>query len=131
MRCGQCQSVIPVLAERNQEVRHLRDELETLRLRLQEEESRSLRLIKENQKFMIQVSQLEGTVDLQADEINTLRSDTQTLSSKLVGEVEKRAEIQVERDRISEELEELTRSLFEEANGVILISHYNANHRHV
>lgn len=47
------------------------------------------------------------------------RENCTNLNEKLIAEMEKRASLQHEKDSLSNEIEELTRQLFEEANGMV------------
>ena len=52
-------------------------------------------------------------------EIENMKRDLASMSEKLVDEIDKRAELQAAKDSLQEELEELTKSLFEEANSMV------------
>jgi hypothetical protein len=58
-------------------------------------------------------------VELKEKEIETVKRDLDTIGEKLVDELERRGELQHAKDALQEELEELTRSLFEEANSMV------------
>jgi hypothetical protein len=119
VNCGLCHTTIQALFEGRRERLQLLDQLDQYQRELANEEGRTERVMKENQRLMLRIKELEDALDERADTIDTLRKDLHALSTKLVREVEKRAELQAERDKISEELEELTRSLFEEANTMV------------
>lgn len=119
VNCQKCQTTIMPLFEAKRERVQLLESLEAHKRELQNEETKHVLSLKENQRLQLRIKELEDHLDIKEDDLTTLRNDMHTLSSKLVSEVEKRAEIQAERDRISEELEELTRSLFEEANVMV------------
>jgi hypothetical protein len=53
------------------------------------------------------------------EEANNLRHDVKILNQKLINEMEKRTEIQHTNDLMYTDLEQLTRQLFEEANGMV------------
>ena len=55
---------------------------------------------------------------------NQLSLDVQQLSQKLVKEAERRGSLEGELDKASKELEDLSRELFEEANGMVLNLEY-------
>lgn len=63
--------------------------------------------------------ELEQALEMKNDECSTLTHDMHALSTKLIREIELRAAVQAERDRVQEEVEELTRALFEQANGMV------------
>ena len=52
-------------------------------------------------------------------EIDSVKRDLDTIGEKLVDELERRGELQHSKDALQGELEELTRSLFEEANSMV------------
>lgn len=52
-------------------------------------------------------------------ELCEVKDNLQALNYKLICEMEKRAELQHQKDSLSSELEELTSNLFEEANGMV------------
>jgi hypothetical protein len=119
LTCMLCNNTLPALRDvwrlifrEREQVDHFRQLHATAERKLEQKS-------KENVKLTDHVKELEDRVDGQADEIVALKHDVQSISAKLVHEVQLRAEIQVERDRISEELEELTQSLFEQANDMV------------
>lgn len=127
INCLLCQKVLPCMADAATERKQLMEQLDNFRSALDNEETRYARLERQNNQLLQRVKELEDSHDAREEQLDILRLDMHSLSTKLVGEVEKRAEIQAERDKISEELEELTRSLFEEANGMVKVE---AQRRH-
>ncbi|KAJ3017307.1 hypothetical protein HKX48_003621 [Thoreauomyces humboldtii] len=65
------------------------------------------------------VHDLEEAVAAKDLELVSVKADLDRLGQKLVDEVEVRAELQHSKDAVQEELEELSRSLFEEANSMV------------
>lgn len=82
----------------------------TIRAEQAEETSRS---------FKQQTDTLSQEIQRKEAEIQVMRTDLDTIGEKLVDELERRAELQHSKDAVQEELEELTRSLFEEANSMV------------
>ncbi|KAJ1552368.1 hypothetical protein HK405_011584, partial [Cladochytrium tenue] len=75
------------------------------------------------------VTDLEKLMDSKAEEQARLQMDLQRMGEKIIEEIEKRAELQVSRDTLQDELEELTKSLFEEAN-VMVADEARKRHHH-
>jgi hypothetical protein len=70
-------------------------------------------------KLRKRIFDLEEVLEVKQDEINKMRDDMEILGQKLIDETEKRAEIQHANENVTTELEELTQSLFEEANNMV------------
>jgi predicted nuclease with TOPRIM domain len=66
-----------------------------------------------------QVSKLIAQMAEMANRNNQLEVDLQSLSNKLVREVERRGSLENQLDGAKNEMEELSQSLFEEANGMV------------
>ncbi|KAH6567788.1 hypothetical protein BASA60_008891 [Batrachochytrium salamandrivorans] len=62
---------------------------------------------------------LEEMLDHKQYELTQIKRDLETLGEKLIDEIEKRAELQHSKETVQDELEELTKSLFEEANSMV------------
>lgn len=75
------------------------------------------------------VEELVKLADSKGEEQSKLQLDLQKMGEKIIEEIEKRAEIQVSRDTLQDELEELTKSLFEEAN-VMVADEARKRHAH-
>ena len=86
---------------------------------MKDEKERCVRLVHETTKQELRISELEDHIANYKEEIRTLERDVRNLSGKLVKEIEKRADVQAELDKTKEELEDLTQSLFEQANGMV------------
>ena len=72
-----------------------------------------------SRNFKQQTDTLAQEIQKKEAEIQVMRTDLDTIGEKLVDELERRAELQHSKDAVQEELEELTRSLFEEANSMV------------
>lgn len=88
------------------------------------------RELDENQQLMEQqehhiarltarVQELEQNLDSKSSEMVRLKKDMQALNAKYVAEINRVSDIQHEKDMLEQELEELSRRLFEEANGMV------------
>ena len=66
-----------------------------------------------------ETDRLASDIHKKEQELLVVRRDLDTIGEKLVDELERRAELQHSKDAVQEELEELTRSLFEEANSMV------------
>ncbi|OAD67211.1 hypothetical protein PHYBLDRAFT_118650, partial [Phycomyces blakesleeanus NRRL 1555(-)] len=62
---------------------------------------------------------VEQRLDAKSEEFAALQSDMELLNDKYVDEIERVAEIQHSKDMVESELEDLSRRLFEEANGMV------------
>jgi hypothetical protein len=119
LHCGICHNTILPLFERHREKMSLLDQMDMARRDLEMERGKALMHIRENQKLLTRVKELEEALDFQVEQAITLREDMQVLSDKLVKEAESRAEIQADRDKLNDELEDLSSKLFEEANEMV------------
>ncbi|KAJ3323534.1 RAB3A interacting protein [Blyttiomyces sp. JEL0837] len=117
--CLSCSGALrPIVRVEQERLRALQSLLESRqklnKMRLQEETS-----IKELRELEQKAEEMEDLVDAKTEEIARLQRDLQTLGEKVVDEIEKRAELQASKDGLQDELEELTKSLFEEANVMV------------
>ncbi|KAJ3119383.1 hypothetical protein HK101_007222, partial [Irineochytrium annulatum] len=65
------------------------------------------------------MGELEDLIDLKSEEMARLQIELQKMGENVVEEIEKRAELQVSKDALQEEIEEMTKTLFEEANELV------------
>jgi GDP/GTP exchange factor Sec2p len=70
-------------------------------------------------KLAKKMQSLKEELDLKSDELLKTKLDMEILGQKLIDEIEKRAEIQHGSENVNAEIEELTQSLFEEANTLV------------
>jgi hypothetical protein len=89
-----------------------RRKLDVLTLKTEQAEGLTETLRTETDRLSKEIQRKEA-------EISIMRKDLDTIGEKLVDELERRAELQHSKDAVQEELEELTRSLFEEANSMV------------
>lgn len=94
-------------------------QLTTLRARLAQARVNDVSLTREITSLNHRVTQLNNLLDAKSDETQRLYRDLQLMSEKVIDEIDKRKEIQASKDALREELEELTKSLFEQANVLV------------
>ena len=67
----------------------------------------------------MQVEESQAELEKKQKQLETVQRDLDIIGDKLVDELEKRAELQHSKETFQAELEELSKSLFEEANGLV------------
>ncbi|KAF9940781.1 Guanine nucleotide exchange factor (GEF) which may activate RAB8A and RAB8B [Mortierella alpina] len=117
--CGLCDRVIPTLAEAHNERTLLLEERDQTNIRLAEEQKRAAADAAEAQGLQKKVEELEDALDAKTDDYLSVQRDFTSLNDKYVDEIEKVAELQHAKEMVEGELEELSRTLFEEANGMV------------
>ncbi|KAG0037023.1 rab guanine nucleotide exchange factor S2 [Podila clonocystis] len=117
--CGLCDRIIPALADAHNERTLLLEEMEQTNLRLAEEQKRSSAESVEAEVLRKKVEDLEDALDAKTDDYLSAQRDLAILNDKYVDEIEKVAELQHAKEMVESELEELSRTLFEEANGMV------------
>ncbi|KAF9114091.1 rab guanine nucleotide exchange factor S2 [Mortierella sp. AM989] len=117
--CGLCDRIIPFLAEAHNERSVLLEEVEQTNLRLAEEQKRASAESIEAEILRKKVEDLEDALDSKTDDYLSAQRDLAILNDKYVDEIEKVAELQHAKEMVEGELEELSRTLFEEANGMV------------
>ncbi|KAF9365352.1 rab guanine nucleotide exchange factor S2 [Mortierella sp. NVP85] len=117
--CGLCERVIPFLAEAHNERTLLLEDLEQTNIRLAEEQKRASAESIEAEVLRKKVEDLEDALDAKTDDYLSAQRDLAILNDKYVDEIEKVAELQHAKEMVEGELEELSRTLFEEANGMV------------
>ncbi|KAJ3111140.1 Guanine nucleotide exchange factor (GEF) which may activate RAB8A and RAB8B [Phlyctochytrium bullatum] len=68
--------------------------------------------------FTARFEELEDLMDAKAEEYIRLEKDLQVMKEKVSDEIEKRTELQISKDALQAELDELSKSLMEEANNL-------------
>ncbi|KAI9244470.1 hypothetical protein BDA99DRAFT_529052 [Phascolomyces articulosus] len=117
--CSLCQREMPIMQELHKERQIHKEEINQLEQRVQEEQTRIARQLEEIEALQVTVSQVEKRLDIKEEEFKALQSDMEMLNDKYVDEIERVAEIQHSKDMVENELEDLSRRLFEEANGMV------------
>ncbi|KAF9990670.1 rab guanine nucleotide exchange factor S2 [Mortierella antarctica] len=117
--CGLCERIIPSLAEAHNERTLLLEDIEQTNFRLAEEQKRASAEAIEAEVLRKKVEDLEDALDAKTDDYLSAQRDLAILNDKYVDEIEKVAELQHAKEMVEGELEELSRTLFEEANGMV------------
>ncbi|KAH8554754.1 hypothetical protein BGW37DRAFT_480946 [Umbelopsis sp. PMI_123] len=119
--CSLCDQPIPALEEaRNQNI----DTMETLDVTKRKLEEANQRMGLQEQhlsRLNAQVQELEQNLESKSSELVRLKKDMQALNTKYVAEINRVSDIQHEKDLLEQELEELSRRLFEEANDMVAV----------
>ncbi|KAJ1959651.1 hypothetical protein IWQ62_004529 [Dispira parvispora] len=117
--CGECGEPLQAMLALRTELVTLQDEVET-------KENVVLDLTRQNRiqksdldQLAQRVHHLENELDQSRQEVASLRLDVRMLNDKYVDEIEKVAEIQHSKQLVEDELEDLSRQLFEKANGMV------------
>ncbi|KAL7308045.1 hypothetical protein PS15m_012222 [Mucor circinelloides] len=117
--CSLCNNPIPIIQELLMEKAQYEKEIEALQQQLQTEQRNiEEQLIKIGQ-LNTRLEQVMGELDDQTANFQALQNDMELLNDKYVDEIERVAEIQHSKDMVESELEDLSRRLFEEANGMV------------
>lgn len=118
-RCSLCDRVIPLLEQLHRERDQHKQEISDLEVRVQEEQARIAEQLEEIETLQTTVADVEQRLGVKDSEFRALQSDMEMLNDKYVDEIERVAEIQHSKDMVENELEDLSRRLFEEANGMV------------
>ncbi|KAH8556364.1 hypothetical protein BGW37DRAFT_472223 [Umbelopsis sp. PMI_123] len=117
--CALCDQVIPAVERLQNDKAQELEEIKSLQQKLKEEteciQSQSLRI----DELTKRIEELEDDLDAKTDSFMALQNDMELLNEKYVDEIERVAEIQHSKDMVENELEDLSRRLFEEANGMV------------
>ncbi|KAJ3177646.1 rab guanine nucleotide exchange factor S2 [Geranomyces variabilis] len=117
--CGTCNGVLTPVARLEKERARLAARLVEEKQKVRAMEQRQDASTHEMAALRTKAHQFEEAVAQKDAELAIIRADLDRIGQKLVDEVEVRAELQHSKDAVQEELEELTRSLFEEANTMV------------
>ncbi|CAO3620063.1 unnamed protein product [Mucor hiemalis] len=104
--CSLCHLPIPIIEELLSEKAQHEQEITELTQQLKAE-------------LNTRMEQVMTELDTKTNEFQALQSDMELLNDKYVDEIERVAEIQHSKDMVESELEDLSRRLFEEANGMV------------
>ncbi|KAI8376409.1 GDP/GTP exchange factor Sec2p-domain-containing protein [Radiomyces spectabilis] len=117
--CALCDRPIPILEELQKERDAHEREIRSLQVQLTEEQAKIAQQIEEIEKLNATIENVERQLDIKTEEFRALQNDMELLNDKYVDEIERVAEIQHSKDMVESELEDLSRRLFEEANGMV------------
>jgi hypothetical protein len=110
--CQQCQQIMQPLMPHLRSKLALEREVSDLTEKLKLAETAVQTLAQQNRTLSAQLEQ-------RTSDLLSVQRDLQSMGEKLVKEVERRAELQHNKEASQLELEELTKSLFEQANGLV------------
>lgn len=117
--CVLCHSPIPVIEELLSEQKNHENEIALLGEQLKEEQNKIGEQMESIKKLNKRLEQVTLELDDKTAKFQALQSDMELLNDKYVDEIERVAEIQHSKDMVESELEDLSRRLFEEANGMV------------
>ncbi|GAB5591552.1 hypothetical protein Unana1_06452 [Umbelopsis nana] len=117
--CALCDQVIPAVERVQNERQQELEELKSLQQKLRQEMECIKEQSKEIEMLSKRIEELEDDLDAKTDAFVALQNDMELLNEKYVDEIERVAEIQHSKDMVENELEDLSRRLFEEANGMV------------
>ncbi|RIA97339.1 hypothetical protein C1645_752640 [Glomus cerebriforme] len=117
--CSKCERVVPALVDLHKQRLQQLDDLDVANNRIKEECDKVERQSDEIEKLRKRIEELEDQIDVKTDEFNDLQKDMAILNDKFVDEITKVAELQHSKEVVEGELEELSRALFEQANGMV------------
>jgi hypothetical protein len=117
--CALCDQVIPAVERLQNERLQEMEELKNLQQKLKHEVKCIKDQSKEIEVLTKKIEELEDDLDAKTDAFVALQNDMEILNEKYVDEIERVAEIQHSKDMVENELEDLSRRLFEEANGMV------------
>ncbi|RCH93665.1 Guanine nucleotide exchange factor (GEF) which may activate RAB8A and RAB8B [Rhizopus azygosporus] len=117
--CALCRSTIPIIEELLSEKNNHENEIAILEEQLKHEQSRIAEQMESIKELNSRLEQVTLELDDKTAKFQALQSDMELLNDKYVDEIERVAEIQHSKDMVESELEDLSRRLFEEANGMV------------
>ncbi|KAI8378236.1 hypothetical protein EDC96DRAFT_435461 [Choanephora cucurbitarum] len=117
--CSLCQSPIPIIEALLAEKDSYESEILELQAQLEIEQKRISEQLTCIDQLNSRLEQVVLELNTKTTEFEALQSDMELLNDKYVDEIERVAEIQHSKDMVESELEDLSRRLFEEANGMV------------
>lgn len=117
--CLLCQSPIPIVQQLTAEKATYEQEIIDLQNQLLEEQQKIDLQIQSIDELNNQLDTVMNKLDDKTTIFQTLQNEMELLNEKYVDEIERVAEIQHSKDMVENELEDLSRHLFEEANTMV------------
>lgn len=117
--CSLCHSPIPIIEELLTEKSNYEKEIVDLQAQLKVEQKRIEEQLVCISELNSRIEQVSSELDEKSTRFQALQNDMELLNDKYVDEIERVAEIQHSKDMVESELEDLSRRLFEEANGMV------------
>ncbi|KAI8914226.1 hypothetical protein EDD86DRAFT_198757 [Gorgonomyces haynaldii] len=118
-KCAVCKGEIKIVGKLYQEKASLQSELARTSKKVQQAILKTEEKTRELQEAEKKIAQLEQSLEMAQEELSTTKHDLEVLGEKLTDSIERTAELQHAKEALQDELEELTRSLFEEANSMV------------
>ncbi|KAJ3277114.1 rab guanine nucleotide exchange factor S2 [Terramyces sp. JEL0728] len=118
-KCQICQGHFASIVKAFQDRNYYTKELEQARAQLELARKVQDKSMEEVGKLRAKIASLEDDIDSKNDEILKLKKEMEIMGEKLLEEISTRKELQTSKDAVQDELEELTKSLFEEANNLV------------
>ncbi|KAI9027327.1 hypothetical protein CLU79DRAFT_741383 [Phycomyces nitens] len=119
MFCALCDRVIPVVKQLQKEKETALKDIKSLREKIKIEADQAKQHESTIRELSATANNLTKSVRTKTKELQDLKSDMEKLNEKYIGQVDKVIELQLAKDAVESELEELSRKLFEEANGMV------------
>ncbi|KAI7907858.1 uncharacterized protein BX663DRAFT_539272 [Cokeromyces recurvatus] len=117
--CSLCQSPIPIIQQLLAEKSQYETQIEQLQAQLSIEQTRIDDQLQSIANLNDNLQNISEQLDTKTAQFQRLQNDMEMLNDKYVDEIERVAEIQHSKDMVESELEDLSRRLFEEANGMV------------
>ncbi|KAJ3040950.1 hypothetical protein HDV00_010161 [Rhizophlyctis rosea] len=117
--CLTCRGLLLPIAQIKRDRDGVVEQLEQSRQRLALAKEQQDESTHEMARLRERVHELEDTLGKKNQECDALRRDMDIMNQKLIDEIELRGELQAGKDALQDELEELTKTLFEEANTMV------------
>ncbi|KAI8581946.1 hypothetical protein K450DRAFT_230036 [Umbelopsis ramanniana AG] len=117
--CALCDQIIPAVERLQNDKAQELEEIKHLQQKLKDETESIKSQSKKIEDMTKRIEELEDDLDAKTDAFMALQNDMELLNEKYVDEIERVAEIQHSKDMVENELEDLSRRLFEEANGMV------------
>ncbi|KAJ3104501.1 hypothetical protein HDU97_009114 [Phlyctochytrium planicorne] len=117
--CASCRGLIRPIFRIQQETFKTLESLVDTRLKLQDSNQKEITTWEEGKKMTKRIEELEVIMDEKAKDMDEIHTELRQIGERVIEEIEKRAELQVSKDALQDELEELTKGLFEEANMLV------------
>ncbi|KAI7872998.1 hypothetical protein BDF14DRAFT_1702124, partial [Spinellus fusiger] len=117
--CSLCNNSIPALKTIHQEKILLQKEIQSLKEEIQQTHEKEEEKAAVIQYLNKKSEELVADIQTKSEEISALKSDIKNLNEKYIGQLDRVVEFQLAKEAVENELEELSRKLFEEANGMV------------
>lgn len=116
---GDFEAVLKLVQERSAYSEELGTAKVKLEMVLGNQEETAKAKLKKDLATKKRLISLQDELEASEDELAKVKLDMEIMGQKLIDEIEKRAEIQHASENVNSELEELTQTLFEEANNLV------------